>query len=198
MDRYIDWNLIRTHEASGALVRVHYRPLPPNFLSRIAGRHAFHTWFELLDRDGRALALDRPVVWGVYQGRDDRGSHDGRALAKWMVWEYEHDGGLERWAIVGCRGHGFVDVALPRFNALDLALVEDYVYAGRQDHLGPYGYILPNFGRLTPVWSCQRYVADFARRRGGPRRLLTMLRRGFLAGTRQRKREGGCLPWIPE
>ncbi|MFT7617701.1 MAG: hypothetical protein ACI97A_001340 [Planctomycetota bacterium] len=183
-----DWPQIHTDQVRrcGAHVRFHYRPLPPGLLTKLAWRYGYHTWMELLDADGQPLKFERPVVWGVYEGRHqdgaNKGKHNGAAEAKWMIWEYEDDGGLERWGKIGHRGHGYVDHHLPAYSEEDFTQVLSMVYDGLVMNLGSYGYLLPWLGPILDWWNCQRYVRVYCRKRGGPNDLFHDLGRRYWQG----------------
>ncbi len=181
------WDDVCTDTTSGrgALVRVHFRPLPPGFWSRLIGAFGYHTWLELLDVKGDPLQASRPVVWGIYQGRHPdgprKGLHNGRAELGWMRWEYVEDGGLAKWSEVRGWRHGFLDVPLPAFDRSDFDILMRYVFEDFEEDLGPYGYVLPMVGWLTGFWNCQRYVRVHVRDRGGPPNILRSIRRRFRA-----------------
>ena len=170
----------------GAVVRFHYRPLPPSIWTKLAWRYGYHTWMELLGSDGSELASERRIVWGVYEGRHQRGpkkgEHNGIAEASWMNWEYVEDGGLARWGSVGRLKHGFMDVTLPTFSRADFQHVMKFVFDDVVINIGPYGYLLPWLGPLLGVWNCQRYVRVFCRKRGGPHSIFHELGRRFYRG----------------
>ena len=179
----ISWQALALQDGKGANLRVHYRPLPPNFFSRFAFDHGYHTWFELLDADGQELQAERRFVWGIYQGRHQEGAregeHNGRAELCWMNWEYREDGGLARWSEVNGYRYGNFDLTLPGFGEKDFDLVSQLTQEDRVIDLGPYGYLLPKIGWLTGYWSCQRYVRIFAAERGGPRNVNLMIRERY-------------------
>ncbi len=170
----------------GAHVRFHYRPLPPSFITKLAWRYGYHTWMELLDSEGSSFRHESKLVWGVYEGRypsgPKQGEHNGVAEAKWMIWEYEEDGGLERWGRVGSRGHGFIDIELPDFTEEDFDQVTAMVFDDFKITLGPYGYLLPWLGPILGVWNCQRYVRVFCREHGGPKGIFHELARRYWRG----------------
>lgn len=183
-----EWAEVCTDQTKGlgAHVRFHYRSLPPGIWTTLAWRYGYHTWMELLGRDGEPIQSERLLVWGVYEGRHQEGpkegKHDGTAQAKWMIWEYEEDGGLERWGNVKGRTHGFVDHLLPEFSESDYQIMQSMVYDGLVLNLGPYGYLLPWLGPVLGVWNCQRYVRVYCRTRGGPKGLFHDLGRRFWNG----------------
>ena len=163
------WDDVRRDDG-GALLRVWFRRLYSEVWGALLRPTWFHTWVEVLARDG-APWHDRPLAVGVY---DKMVASQSRAVLMHQGWEHEPEQ-LERF------DPGYVLVDVPRFTDAQLDLVNRLCFDGERLDLGPYAFLAAWGPYLAPDESrnCMTWVEEFIVAAGGRRDVLKRVERGF-------------------